>query len=417
LFERPPNGECAIIVHIDLPKISSKEDLIEFRELVISANIEPLAEVTGSRLVPEAKYFVGAGKAEEIRNNVQLYKPDVVIFNHTLTPAQERNLEKLFTCRVIDRTTLILDVFAKRARSHEGKLQVELAQLNHLASRLVRGWTHLERQKGGIGLRGPGETQLETDRRLLKQRVVTLQQRLKKTHAQRELQRHARTKADLPTISLVGYTNAGKSSLFNRLTQAQVYVADQLFATLDPTYRRISIPQFGSAILIDTVGFIRHLPHGLIEAFKATLEETTFANLLLHVIDVHHEERMHHIEQVQQVLKEIKALDIPILEVYNKIDLCSEIKPKIDYDPNGIPQSVYISVLTGQGIDLLFQAISQCLNPNQYEGEVCLFSNQGRLRAALYSHQAIMTELIDEFGHYHLKLKLPYSLWHKLINR
>ncbi len=291
MFERPQSGENTILVHVDFPGESEPEDLLEFSDLAISAGAVPLATVTASRKTPDARYYVGSGKAEEIRALVDAEQAELVIFNHELSPSQERNLEKLLQARVLDRTGLILDIFAQRARSFEGKLQVELAQLKHLSTRLIRGWTHLERQKGGIGLRGPGETQLETDRRLLGQRIKQIHKRLEKVRGQRAQGRRARERAEVPTVSLVGYTNAGKSTLFNRLCNAEVYAADQLFATLDPTLRRLELPGFGPVVLADTVGFIRQLPHELVAAFRSTLEETLEADLLLHVIDAHDPER------------------------------------------------------------------------------------------------------------------------------
>jgi GTP-binding protein HflX len=291
LFDRPQSGERAVLVHLDLKQESEREDLEEFRDLALSAGAQPVASVSSARRTPDAKYFVGSGKAEEIRQVVMAEEADLVLVNHGLSPAQERNLEKLLQCRVLDRTGLILDIFAQRARSHEGKLQVELAQLRHLSTRLVRGWTHLERQKGGIGLRGPGETQLETDRRLLNERIKALHKRLDKVRKQREQGRRSRQRAEVPTVSLVGYTNAGKSTLFNTLTAGGVYAADQLFATLDPTLRRLEVEPNNPLILADTVGFIRHLPHDLVEAFQSTLQETREADLLLHVIDAADPER------------------------------------------------------------------------------------------------------------------------------
>ena len=288
MFERPQGGEIAILVNIALPHTQPQDDSLEFHELALAAGAQPAAFIIGSRLQPEPKFFVGSGKAEEIRQAVTTYNAELVLFNHALSPAQERNLEKLFQCRVLDRTGLILDIFAQRARTFEGKLQVELAQLQHISTRLVRGWTHLERQRGGIGLRGPGETQLETDRRLVRHRIKTISQRLEKVRQQRSQNRRARQKSELPTVSLVGYTNAGKSTLFNRLTDADVYVANQPFATLDPTLRRYQLPNGQPLVFADTVGFIQNLPHDLVESFRATLEETREADLLLHVVDAHH---------------------------------------------------------------------------------------------------------------------------------
>ncbi|MEQ8802460.1 MAG: ribosome rescue GTPase HflX, partial [Haliea sp.] len=319
-FERPASGERAVLVHLTIASEDEREDPREFEELVLSAGGDPVAFVMGSRSVPDSRTFVGSGKLQEIADEVQLHEAEIVMFNHALSPSQERNLERELKCRVLDRTGLILDIFAQRARTHEGKLQVELAQLQHMSTRLVRGWTHLERQKGGIGLRGPGETQLETDRRLLRARIKSIQGRLQKVQRQRDQGRRSRRRAEVPTIELVGYTNAGKSTLFNRLTGSSVFAADQLFATLDPTLRRLDLEEAGPVILADTVGFIAHLPHKLVEAFKATLEETVSADLLLHVIDVAAEAREDNIHQVEAVLEEIGAADIPLLQVYNKLD-------------------------------------------------------------------------------------------------
>ncbi|MDH5594205.1 MAG: GTPase HflX, partial [Gammaproteobacteria bacterium] len=291
MFERPQTGERAVLVHLEFPFAAQREELDEFRELVVSAGAEPVAVVVGSRKTPDPKFFVGTGKVEEIRDAIINNEAEVVLFNHALSPAQERNLERELKCRVLDRTGLILDIFAQRAQTHEGKLQVELAQLVHMSTRLVRGWTHLERQKGGIGLRGPGETQLETDRRLLNDRIKQINKRLEKVQKQRDQGRRSRRRADIPTVSLVGYTNAGKSTLFNRLSGASVFAANQLFATLDPTLRRLELPTGQPVIIADTVGFIRHLPHDLVAAFRSTLEETRQADVLLHVIDAHDEER------------------------------------------------------------------------------------------------------------------------------
>ena len=310
-----------MLVHLHLSSELEREDPREFEELVLSAGGDPVAFIMGSRDVPHARTFVGSGKLEEIAAAVAEHEAQIVMFNHSLSPSQERNLERELKCRVLDRTGLILDIFAQRARTHEGKLQVELAQLEHMSTRLVRGWTHLERQKGGIGLRGPGETQLETDRRLLRARIKSIQGRLLKVRKQRDQGRRARRRAELPTLSLVGYTNAGKSTLFNRLTDSEVYAADQLFATLDPTLRRLDLDNIGPVVMADTVGFIAHLPHKLVAAFKATLEETLNADLLLHVIDAATEQRDEHIHQVNDVLEEIGARDIPQLQVYNKLDL------------------------------------------------------------------------------------------------
>ena len=324
MFERPRSGERAVLVRIGLGHTVDPEDVAEFDALARSAGASPVASVSGSRVHPEPKYFVGSGKAEEVRAVAEQHSADVILVDHALSPSQERNLEQLCSRRVLDRNGLILDIFAQRARSFEGKLQVELAQLQHMSTRLVRGWTHLERQKGGIGLRGPGETQLETDRRLIGKRIRTLQMRLTKLQRQRETGRHVRREVPVPTVALVGYTNAGKSTLFNALTGADAYVADQLFATLDPTVRRLELPQIGEVVLADTVGFVRELPHELVAAFHSTLQEARDADLLLHVVDAHDSKRDERIEQVRAVLKGIGAESVRELLVFNKVDLINE---------------------------------------------------------------------------------------------
>lgn len=332
-----------------------REDLEEFKELARSAGARVVGIATGSRKAPDPKYFIGTGKAEEIRQQVLAEKVQLVLINHNLSPTQERNLERLFQCRVLDRTGLILDIFAQRARSFEGKLQVELAFLNHMATRLVRGWTHLERQRGGIGLRGPGETQLEVDRRLIRNRIKAINKRLEKVRQQRDQGRRARSKAVVPTVALVGYTNVGKSTLFNLLTGATVFSADQLFATLDPTMRRVFLPDKGAMVLADTVGFIRHLPHQLVEAFRATLEEVSKADLLLHVIDAHDPQRDLHIAEVNTVLAEIGADEVPQILVYNKIDLCADLHPHLDPAFEEHPACAWISAEKKTGIEDLKQ--------------------------------------------------------------
>ncbi|MDP1708111.1 MAG: ribosome rescue GTPase HflX [Gammaproteobacteria bacterium] len=362
MFDRPQQRhggfERAVLVHVDFRAAEQREDLAELRELAVSAHTLPVAVVTGSRQQPNPKYFIGSGKAEELRACVEREQAEVVLFNHSLSPAQERNLEKLLQCRVLDRTGLILDIFAQRASSHEGKLQVELAQLQHIATRLVRGWTHLERQKGGIGLRGPGETQLETDRRLIRVRIRHLNKQLEKVAVQRGQSRKSRRKSTAPVVSLVGYTNTGKSTLFNRLTRSGVYAANQLFATLDPTLRRMYLAHNSHAILADTVGFIRHLPHDLVAAFRSTLQETQEADLLLHVIDAHDDNRHAAIEQVNAVLKEIGAEAVPQIEVYNKIDLIPEASPRVECDERGRVKRVWVSAVSGAGLDLLREAVT-----------------------------------------------------------
>lgn len=355
MFDRYEGGERAVLVHIFFSQDKNTDDLSEFESLVTSAGVTPVQIVTGSRSAPHPKYFAGEGKAEEIADAVTESEADVVLFNHALSPAQERNLERLCQCRVVDRTRVILDIFAQRARTHEGKLQVELAQLRHLSTRLVRGWTHLERQKGGIGLRGPGETQLESDRRMLRDKIKQISGRLEKVERQRGQGRQARSKADIPTVSLVGYTNAGKSSLFNHITDAKVYAADQLFATLDPTLRRIDVDDVGTVVLADTVGFIRHLPHDLVAAFKATLQETREATLLLHVVDAADNRVDENIHAVNAVLEEIDAHEIPVLIVMNKIDMLDDFEPRIDRNEDNLPVRVWLSAQTGAGIPLLFR--------------------------------------------------------------
>ena len=412
-FERHEGGEAAVLVQIAVDDGQPEQDLLEFEELVRSAGGTPVALITGRRKSPSAKYFVGEGKVDEIRQAREATDAELVVFNHPLTPSQERNLERALQCRVLARTGLILDIFAQRARTHEGKLQVELAQLRHMSTRLIRGWTHLERQKGGIGLRGPGETQLETDRRLLRARITSIEARLDRVKAQRAQSRRARQRADIPLVSLVGYTNAGKSTLFNHLTTAAVFAADQLFATLDPTLRRVDLEQFGPVVLADTVGFIAQLPHTLVAAFKATLEETLNATLLLHVIDVSAEARERLIEDVGVVLEEIGAGEIPQLLVFNKIDL-AELPARVQRDEQGRPVAVYVSAQTGAGIADLLGAIRERLAPEIFSGNVHLSSADGRLRAALYELGAVLTEEWDDAGGSDLSIRLPMSDWQRL---
>ncbi len=415
-FERPDSGESAVLVHIDFPEGDDREDPREFEELVLSAGGDPVAMITGTRSTPHPKTFIGSGKLEEIADAVRLYQAEVVLFNHALSPSQERNLEQALQCRVLDRTGLILDIFAQRARTHEGKLQVELAQLQHQTTRLVRGWTHLERQKGGIGLRGPGETQLETDRRLLRGRIQSIHKRLEKVRTQRAQNRRSRKRSRIPSVSLVGYTNAGKSSLFNALTNAEVYAAQQMFATLDPTLRRLSVTNVGEVVLADTVGFIRHLPHKLVEAFRATLQETEEADLLLHVIDCADHERQHNIEQVNAVLQEIGANEIPTLLVYNKIDLLG-VEPKIEYDESGKPFRVWVSAQQGLGLDLIDKAIGEWLGQAMVNQEICLAPNEGQLRAMLYESQAVSSERFSEEGEWLLQVCLPEADFKQMLSR
>ena len=412
-FELHSGGERAVLVQIAIDGGANEPDLGEFIELVKSAGGDPTTVVRGSRRSPTAKYFVGKGKLEEIASEVERVEAELVVFNHALSPSQERNLEAFLKCRVIARTGLILDIFAQRARTHEGKLQVELAQLKHISTRLIRGWTHLERQKGGIGLRGPGETQLETDRRLLRARVSTIESRLDKVRQQRAQNRRARQRAEVPLVSLVGYTNAGKSTLFNAWSESGVYVADQLFATLDPTLARVEIEGLGGVIIADTVGFIADLPHSLVEAFRATLEETLNASLLVHVIDVAADDREFLKTEVELVLDEIGAGDIPQLIVFNKIDLL-EREPRMTRDSEGRPDSVSVSAKTGAGLDLLRDAIGERLAGNFFKGCVELTPAHGKLRAALYAMGAVKSEDWLEAGGSELDIHLPESDWTRL---
>jgi GTP-binding protein HflX len=406
LNNRPERRDRVVLVHVNFPAGLMAEDIEEFKELAISAGAEIVDIVTGARKLPDAKYFVGKGKAEEISQIVQANKVGLVIFNHVLSAGQERNLEALLKCRVLDRTGLILDIFALRALSSEGKLQVELAMLKHMSTRLIRGWTHLERQGGGIGTRGPGETQLESDRRLIRDKIKTITGRIEKVHKQREQGRKARKRATIPTVALVGYTNAGKSTLFNRLTGAEVYTANQLFATLDPALRRVDFPETGPAVMADTVGFIRHLPHDLVVAFNATLEEVAQADLLLHVIDVNDADRDAHIDQVNEVLSLIGAKEVPCILIFNKIDLIPELKPKLDRDDLGVANKIYLSSIENKGIEELKRAIGERLAQDMVEKMVELTPMQSKLRAQLYNQHAILNERIDDEGHYHLLIRL-----------
>jgi len=358
-FDESSNKEAVVLVHLNFNDPDYEESQQEFAELVGSTGASIAAVIKGNRSRPDAKFFAGSGKVDEVAEYVQANHAALVIFNHELSPSQERNLEHKLQCRVLGRTGLILDIFARRARSHEGKLQVELAQLQHLSTRLVRGWTHLERQKGGIGLRGPGETQLETDRRLLGQRIKSLKKRLDKVRSQREQGRRSRQRGGVPVVSLVGYTNMGKSTLFNKVTSAEVYADDRLFATLDPTLRRVKFHDTEALILADTVGFIRQLPHDLVESFSSTLEETRDAALLLHVVDAGASDRDDLIHHVNDVLNKIEADEVPQLIVYNKIDRVDGLSPRLERNADGKIIRLWLSAKTGEGLDLLRQALQE----------------------------------------------------------
>ena len=411
------SGERAILVHLDGHAPDVREDPYEFQELAVSAGAVIASFVSVSRHQPTARFLIGSGKVEELRQLVMAEQADLVIFNHALTPSQERNLERALECRVLDRVGLILDIFAQRAQTYEGKLQVELAQLDHIASRLVGSRTDLSGQLGGIGLRGPGETQLETDRRLLRVRVKQIKNRLEKVRNQRQLARRSRQRADIPGVSLVGYTNTGKSTLFNFLTESQVFAADQLFATLDPTVRRVEIPNLGAVTLADTVGFIRHLPHKLVEAFRATLEESASADLLLHVIDAQSPERAEQIKQVHNVLQEIDADKVPMLEVYNKIDLLDNVDPHIQRDEHGKPIRVWISAQKQQGVALLQQAIAELLEEEIYIATVRLDQQQSRLRGKLFDLNAVQQETHADDGASILELRVAKVELDQLLSR
>lgn len=406
-------GEKVLLCHISLNK--HQDSHAEFLELATSSGVQVIEQIFIKRHTPEAQYFIGSGKVEQIAQIVQANNIEVVLFSKPLSPSQQRNLERAFECRVMDRTGLILDIFALRAQSFEGKLQVELAQLKHMSTRLIRGWTHLERQKGGLGLRGPGETQLETDRRLIQHRINHLKTRLEKVDKQRHLARQSRIKNQVPVISLVGYTNAGKSSLFNALTQADIYTDDKLFATLDTTLRNIILPACGEAIIADTVGFIQDLPHDLVAAFKSTLDETRKADVLLHVVDVNDDNTLEKIHQVNQILTQIGADEIPTILVMNKIDLQDGTKKHSKNNLAGKIHKVWLSAQTGEGLELLQSALSQQLSGFMTVAKIRLAIHATKFRSEIYKVGFIRTEKVDELGRWILEINVTHHYLDKLL--
>lgn len=416
MFERPRRGERAIIVHVGMGHAPDPDHQSEFESLADAAGAETVARIPARLRSPNPRYLLGKGKLDELRSMADQADASLVLVDHDLSPAQERNLERALQRRVVDRTGLILDIFALRARTFEGKLQVELAQLRHLSTRLVRGWTHLERQKGGIGLRGPGETQLETDRRLLGQRIKQLQGRLRRLGQRRDLARSHRRRRDMATVSLVGYTNAGKSTLFNRLTDSEVLARDQLFATLDPTLRRLELAGGLACVLADTVGFVRDLPHELVAAFQSTLEETRGARLLLHVIDAADPAHDQRADDVEAVLKQIGADHLPLVKVFNKADIIG-VAPRVDRADTGKARAVWLSAATGDGVESLREVIGEYLQQETVRGTVRLGSEQGRLRALLYDSGQILEERLLERGGWELDVELDRRGFEELRKR
>ena len=422
LFDRQKDavgkGERTILVYIELTTGKQiPNSLDEFKQLAESSGLDIIDTVKVKLSFTKAQFFIGTGKVDELALIVDDKKIDLVVFSLALSPSQERNLEKVLKCQVLDRTGLILDIFALRASSFEGKLQVELAQLRHLSTRLVRGWTHLERQRGGIGLRGPGETQLETDKRLISIRIKNINKRLHKVHKQHDLGRKARIKNELPMISLAGYTNAGKSTLFNRLTKSEVYADDKLFATLDSTIRRVILPAAGEAVIADTVGFIQDLPHELVEAFKSTLEETRQANVLLHVVDASDINNRDKIDQVQEIIEQIEAQDIPSIIVMNKIDEISGFSPRLDKDDQGNIYRVWLSANTGEGIDLLYKALSQSLSGMMTFARIKLDVQSAYIRSEIHKVGFIQKEIMNEFGQWLLEINVTSHYLERLLDK
>jgi GTP-binding protein HflX len=402
LFERPKIGEKAILIHSS--KIDESQSF-EFTELAQSAGALITDSIFASGKRPNARFYLGKGKLDELRLCIEKNDSELVIIDAALNPSQEKNIEQYLKCRVLDRSGLILDIFAQRARSFEGKLQVELAQLRHISTRLIRGWTHLERQKGGIGLRGPGETQLETDRRLIDKRIRHLRLRLNQVDKRRSMNRQNRLKSEIPTVAIVGYTNAGKSTLFKQLTGADVLIKDQLFATLDPTMRRLDLPEGAPIILVDTVGFIKELPLELVAAFRATLQEAREADLILHIIDGSDPNKWQRIKQVNNVLKQLEADKVPQLRVYNKIDKLNYM-PKLTKRVNGSGRAAWISAMKGDGLDLLMDGISSFFARNLLSGSIELSNNQGKQRAKLFQMGAVKEEKILKDGSWELALEI-----------
>ncbi|MGI9202829.1 MAG: ribosome rescue GTPase HflX [Woeseiaceae bacterium] len=416
MFERPQSGERAILLHASptgSPELNERE---EFAELAVSAGAVVVDQLISSRKRPDSRYFIGKGKLDDVQRSVKKHQADLIISSASLSPSQERNLERILQCRVLDRAGLILDIFAQRARSFEGKLQVELAQLRHLSTRLVRGWTHLERQKGGIGLRGPGETQLETDRRLVGKRIRQLNDRLDQVDTRRTMNRQNRLRAEIPTVALVGYTNAGKSTLFNALTSAGVYVEDKLFATLDPTVRKLELTDGSEVVLADTVGFVRDLPHELIAAFKSTLQEAREADLILHLIDASDTHRWQRVRQVNAVLKELDADHVPQIRVYNKIDKLDR-PPRLTNNRNGEGRAVWLSAVSGEGIELLLDAVANRLSRKKIHGVIRLTASQGRQRALLFDMGAVTGETLGDDGGWILELSMIERDFRRFLKR